>query len=135
MAFETESDLLDPFKPAEKNKFVFSSAKSDVFVAENQAKFQKLHSRIMILAQEILVQDHPLILMILNSFPKATSEELKTLGEGLVRVSKLIEPHNLLEEQLNIVKYLREHPLLVASVFGEYDFEDTQLFTEIESDL
>lgn len=135
MSFEPESDLLQPFKPAEKNKFVFSSTKSDVFVSENQAKFQKLHDRIMTLAQEILVQDHPVILMILNSFPKATAEELRLTGEGLIRVSKLLEPHNVLEEQLKIVKYLRENPLLAASVFGEYDFENVHSLTEIESDL
>jgi hypothetical protein len=135
MPFETESELLEPFKTAPKNSFLYSSSKSDAFVSENHPKYRKLHDRIMTLAEEVKVQDHPIILMILNSFPKATAEELNTLGEALIRVSKLLGPHNALEEQLSIVKYLREHPMLAASVFGEYDFENAQLLTEIESDL
>lgn len=130
MAFDSESDLLQPFKPAADNRFAFNAKKSDPFVADAVNKYSVLHDRIQTLAESKTVGDQPVILAIMKSFPDITPEEMNGIGEALIRIAKLLPKHNELQEQLAFVKYCRENPLLLASIFGEFDFHDITSLTE-----
>jgi hypothetical protein len=134
--FESESTSTAP-STTKPIKFRFDNTVGvKPFVSETLTRYTQLHERIETLMSSATVDSKPILEFIFRTIPDPDPEELKVLGEALIRMSKLYPAYKTLSEQRSVILAAQQHPEVLALAFGVYDDQDfTHLLQTDDTDL
>lgn len=116
-------------------RFTFDSIVHKPYHTKIEQEVNTLRDRMDTLANEALVNGHPLIKYILQTVTNPDPEELAVLGKALVRISELLPVFNRKSEQLSFINYAIEHPNETMLAFADTSGLQSELENYIKKEI
>lgn len=103
-------------------------AQAEGYLQEQIGKRNALANRLEKLISETKMCGHPVLELILKSFPQATPEELSTLGKALQRVSELAPHWDKINTEVTGLTWAAQNPTSLALAFGKFEAPEPDYF-------
>ena len=120
-----------PLKETDSN-FKFSLDRASEAERDIQLQCQAAELRLEKIIRKIQLADHPVIAMLLSV--SRDPDELRKVGEALIRVADIIGPLDELRSQISMITYAKEHPDKLKFMFGNFEDDVESLIQSVNKD-